>query len=142
MVSILRGYPIPIVVILLQCVIFGYISFVYYKELPDPVPTRFSNQEGTSFQTKHKFFSIHITIFYLITFIFMFAGVIVATRLPAKHLKVPGKENWLGIQEREKIVKVLTSKYCLWITVFTAQFLLELNTLLYEVSPAPTLVLS
>ncbi|KAK9765452.1 hypothetical protein K7432_006208 [Basidiobolus ranarum] len=134
MVSILRGYPIPIVVILLQCVLYGYISFVYYNMLPDPVPKRFVDQEVISFQTKRKFFTIHLVTFYLITFIFLIAGIVVATRLPARHLKVPGKENWLGVQEREKMVKVLTSKYFLWITVFTAQFLLELNTLLYELS--------
>ncbi|KAK9759810.1 hypothetical protein K7432_016802 [Basidiobolus ranarum] len=134
MAYILRGYPIPIVVIILQCILYGYISFVYYNKLPDPVPLRFEKQQAVSFQTKQKFFTIHLVTFYLITLVFTLTGILVATRLPARHLRVPGKENWLGVQEKEKLVKVLSSKYCLWITVFTAQFLLELNTLLYELS--------
>ncbi|ORX88049.1 hypothetical protein K493DRAFT_79825 [Basidiobolus meristosporus CBS 931.73] len=137
MPSFMRTFLIPLAVVLLQSIILVTISVFYYSSLPQEVAIGFNNEgHPTKFQDKIGYYAVKMVLFFPLVYALVALALFAVPRIPLKYARGLGdvakaeKENPGSL----KLFHGLVAKATLWFAVFTAQLLLEIHTLSFEIA--------
>ncbi|KAK9764283.1 hypothetical protein K7432_008325 [Basidiobolus ranarum] len=137
MPTFMRTFIIPLAVVLFQSIILVTISVFYYSSLPPEVTTEFDNDgHPTKQQDKVGYYAVKMVIFFPLVYALVALALFVVPRLSSKYAIGLGD---MARAEKEnpgtlKLFRGLVAKATLWFAVFTAQLLLEIHTMSFEIA--------